>query len=448
VVFNPHAWESRAAIEMEVGRIPDEVRLVDDEGAPVPHQRVQSHATAGGRARIAFIAELPPLGYRVYQLQTEEPDAPSADAELADGASIGADASETTLENARFRLTFDPDTGYLVSLFDKEAGVEALAGPAAQPVVIDDPSDTWSHGVFRFDEEVGAFAAARLRVLETGPVKAVLRVESTYGRSRLIQDFTIYGGRVGPSRIDVHVTVDWHETFKMLKLRFPVNVRMMTATHGIPYGHIAREANGEEEPVQGWIDVSGTFRGGDLRYGLSVLNDGKASVDVDGSEIGLTVLRSPIYAHHVPAEPEPGRDYTFIDQGLQTFTYSLLPHRGRWEDAGTVRHAAELNQRPIALPATYRDGPLPRTARFLEVDAENVVVTVLKEAEDGGALILRAYESAGRSTQVTLRLPRWDREIRAEFAPSEIKSFRIPYDENQPVVETNFLEDDLSQAPV
>ena len=448
VAFNPHAWESRAVIEMEVGRIPDEVRLVDDEGAPVPHQRVQSHATAGGRARIAFSAELPPLGYRVYQLQTEGPDEQPADAELADGASAGVDASETALENAQFRLTFDPDTGCLISLFDKEAGVEALAGPAAKPVVIDDPSDTWSHGVFRFDDEVGAFTAARIRVLEAGPVKAVLRVESTYGHSRLIQDFTLYDGRFGPSRIDVHVTVDWHEQFKMLKLRFPVNVRMMTATHGIPYGHIAREANGEEEPIQGWVDVSGTFRGGDLRYGLSVLNDGKASVDVDGSDIGLTVLRSPIYAHHVPAEPEPGRDYSFIDRGRQTFTYSLLPHRGRWEEAGTVRHAAELNQRPVALPAAYRDGPLPRTDRFLEVDAENVVVTVLKEAEDGGALILRAYETAGRSIHATLRLPRWDREIRAEFAPSEIKTFRIPYDENEPVVETNFLEDDLSQAPV
>ena len=35
-------------------------------------------------------------------------------------------------------------------------------------------------------------------------------------------------------------------------------------------------------------------------YGLSILNDGKYSFDVDVRDIGLTVLRSPIYAHHDP----------------------------------------------------------------------------------------------------------------------------------------------------
>ncbi len=440
VVFNPHAWERRAAVEMEMGRIPEGCVLVDDEGTPVPHQRVQSHATAWGRVRIAFVASLPPLGYRVYHLKTEASDGGASNDGASNGGAPDLSADDTRLENDRFRLTFDPETGYLISLFDKDAGIEVLEGPAARPVVIDDPSDTWSHGIFRFDDEVGAFAAARVQVLEAGPVKAVLRVESTYERSRLVQDFTLYSGRSGPPRIDVHVTVDWHEQFKMLNLRFPVNVGATTATHAIPYGHIEREANGEEEAIQGWVDVSGTIRDVDLRYGLSVLNDGKPSTDVDGHEIGLTVLRSPIYAHHVPAEPEPERDYAFIDQGRQTFTYSLLPHRGSWAEAGTVRHAVELNAPPVAIPTTFRDGPLPQSNSFLVVDCENVVVAALKEAEDGNALILRAYETAGRATSAVLRLPAWAREIRADFVPGEIKTFRIPYDESTPVTETDFLE--------
>ena len=434
VVFNSHAWESRAEIEMEMGRLPERIALVDDRGHPVPHQRVQSHATAGGRTRVAFIATLPPLGYRVYRLQPMGPTVESPDVTMGD----------TTLENAHFRLTFDPEMGTLTSLLDKQAGVEALAGPAARPVVIADPSDTWSHGVFRFDEEVGTFTATRMRVLEVGPVKAVMQVESTYGHSRLIQNFTLYGGPDAPPRIDVHVTIDWHEQFKMLKLRFPINVRFLTATHAVPYGHVEREANGEEEPIQGWVDLSGTHPDGDIRYGLSVLNDGKASTDVNGHDIGLTVLRSPIYAHHSPTEPQPGRDYAFIDQGRQTFTYSLLPHCGSWEDAGTVRHAAELNRPPVALPTTYRDGPLPLTDSFLDVDCKNIAVAVLKQAEEGEALILRAYETEGRATTATLTLPRWGREIQAEFAQGEIKTFRIPDDEAAPVVETDFLEEKIS----
>lgn len=427
-VFNPHGWESHAQIELEMGRIAENSALVDDAGRPVPFQEVQSHATAG-RARISFPAQLPPMGYRVYRLLADGPRA-----ELSPLL-----ASDTALENGRFRLQFDPQTGYLISLFDKEAEVEALAGPAARPVVIADPSDTWSHNVFRFDVEAGVFTATRMWVKELGPVKAVLRVESAYGQSRLVQDFTIYGPG-GPERIDVHVTVDWHEQFKLLKLRFPVNVRLMTATHAIPYGHIERFANGDEEPIQDWVDISGTVRDGETPYGLSVLNDGKASVDVNVRDIGLTVLRSPIYAHHIPSEPQPDRAYSFIDQGRQQFTYSLLPHRGGWEDAGTVRQAAELNQPPVALIATYRDGPLPLSDSFVEVDQDNITVTVLKQAEDGDALILRVYETAGRATRATLRLPRWGREIDADFSRGEIKTLRIPDDPAAPVVETDLLE--------
>ncbi|MDT8307435.1 MAG: glycoside hydrolase family 38 C-terminal domain-containing protein, partial [Anaerolineae bacterium] len=246
----------------------------------------------------------------------------------------------------------------------------------------------------------------------------------------------------GLERIDVHVTVDWREQFKVLKLRFPLNLILMRAVYEIPYGHIERFANGEEEPAQSWLDVSGTSRDGGERYGLSLLNDGKYSFDVNIRDIGLTVLRSPIYAHHIPAEPLPDVHYQFMDQGLQRFTYALLPHAGSWEDAGTVRQAAELNQRPLALTGTYHeDGRLPWRDSFVEVDNEHVNVSVLKLAEEGDDLILRCYETARVATEATICLPHWQREIRAQFRPCEIKTFRIPADPEQPVVETNLLEE-------
>ncbi|HOU13498.1 MAG TPA: glycoside hydrolase family 38 C-terminal domain-containing protein [Anaerolineae bacterium] len=432
VVFNPHTWAVQAPVELEVGSSSAAGVLTDETGVPVAMQPVQSRATAGGRARISFVADLPPLGYRVYRLSSE-----SAPPDIAP-----VQATATTLENDRLRLTFDPATGFLVSLYDKDAALEVLAGPAARPVVLADTSDTWSHAVFRFDQICGEFTATRMRVIEQGPVKAVLRVESAWGQSRLAQDFTLY--RELP-RVDVHVTVDWHEQFKVLKLRFPVNVSAAQATHAIPYGHIARPATGDEEPIQDWVDVSGAAQN-DARYGLSLLNDGKYSVDVAGSNIGLTVLRSPIYAHHIPAEPHPERDYEFIDQGEQRFTYSLFPHRGSWEEAGTTRQAVELNQPPFALIATGRPtGTLPLRDAFISVNAANILVTAFKQAEDGaaadgGTLILRAYESIGAATHATLSLPHWARVIAADFGPCEIKTFRIPHDPAQPVTETNLLE--------
>ena len=177
-------------------------------------------------------------------------------------------------------------------------------------------------------------------------------------------------------------------------------------------------------------------------YGFSLLNDAKYSFDVNVNTLDLTVLRSPAYAHHIPATVDTSKLHTFIDQGIQRFSYSMLPHRGGWESAGTVKRAAELNQRPNALFATYHaDGKLPQSDSFIDVQPDNVIVTVLKQAEDGGDLIVRAYELTKTATPAaTIRLPKWNRLITATFAPGEIKTFHVPRDSAQPVVETNLLE--------
>jgi alpha-mannosidase len=235
--------------------------------------------------------------------------------------------------------------------------------------------------------------------------------------------------------------VDWREQMKMLKLRFPLNLNQMKVTSEIPYGHLEHFANGEEEPGQSWLDLSGISRDPSVAmYGLSLLNDGKYAWDVEIRDIGLTVLRSPIYAHHIPAVPQADGHYSFIDQGIQHFNYSLLPHTGLWEQAGTVQAAAELNSPPAAIVAAAHAGPLPQRDGFIGVTPETVVVSVLKEAEDGDAVIVRAYETTRAATHALIRLPKWDRVIEAQFAPAEIKTFRVPHDAAQPVTEVNLLE--------
>jgi alpha-mannosidase len=437
LVFNPHGWTSRVPVEVTAGWFRDaDYILVDETGATVPVQQVRSEATVPNVSQLSFVAELPPLGYRTYRLAKDV-------GSKGHGFGIGNQGfgdgwvGEAVLENGWFRLVVDAEAGGL-RLFDKRVGAEVFAGAAARAVVIGDPSDTWSHGVFRFDSEVGTFAAEGIRLLEHGPVKSVVRVTSVYGASRLIQDFTLYETL---PQIDVHVTVDWHEQFKLLKLRFPFNLTETQATYEIPYGHIVRSSDGEEEPGQSWVDVSGMLSGTDVAYGVSVLNDSKYSFSVDGAVLGMTVLRSPIYAHHVPFVPDPDGVYTFIDQGIQYFAYVLLPHTGTWKDAGTVQRAAELNQRPVVLKETYHPwGTLPQREAFVAVEPDNVVVSVLKQAEDDNAWILRCCETHNVATQATIRLPCRDRIIRADFGPCEIKTFRIPKDGTLPVVETDLLE--------
>ena len=431
LVFNPLTWPLKANLEIESSRLKPQNILVDESGNVIPHQGIQSTTTAG-RDRLCFTADLPALGYRIYRLLL------SSDIAQDDQTRAILQASNNVLESDRFRLEFDPMTGCIASLRDKQEDIEVFSGLAAQPVVLDDPADTWGHNVYKWDKVEGTFQAESVRLVEHGPVKSVIRVISRYGSSKLIQDFTMYANW---EQIDVSVMVDWHEQLKMLKLRFPVNVKFMKITHEISYGHTERFANGEEEPGQSWVDVSGISRDREIPYGFSLLNDSKYSLDVNVRDIGLTILRSPAYAHHIPAVLEPNGNYAFIDQGIQRFRYALFPHAGSWENAGTVQHAAELNQPPVALFATFHPGGiLSQSDSFLSVEPENVMVTVLKQAEDGDGIVLRAFETVGGVAHASIRLPKLGRVIEADFGPNEIKTFLIPHDAGKVIIETNLLE--------
>jgi alpha-mannosidase len=431
VVFNPHAWESRVQVEAEITPIRDHTILVDETGKQVPYQVVQSLATADGRWRISFIADLPPMGYRVYKVLNH------ASSNAAKLAASSIQASDYSMENDRIRLEFDANTGFISRLHDKKANFDVFAGAAAKPVVMEDKSDTWSHNIFHFQDAIGEFKARSVRRVEHGPVKSVIRVTSEYGRSIIVQDFTMYREL---DYIDVKVTVDWREQFKSLKLVFPINLQFTKQTYEIPYGFKEREHNGEEEPGQGWVDYTGIVRGDGSVYGLSLINDAKYSYSMLNKELAMTVLRSPIYAHHDPRVPDPDGHYTFIDQGIQTFHYRLLPHQGSWEHAGTVKRMLELNQRPVAIIETYHEGPLPQQDSYLSVDQDNIIISAVKKAEDNDDLIIRCYESTKTATKAVLTFPKWNRTVEASFGPCEIKTLRIPVNAGQPAVETNLLE--------
>lgn len=429
VVFNPHSWPVRAPVELEFARIRDEDVLLDPAGSEVHHQRLRSEATvsSGSRNRLGFVADLPAGGYRVFQLIPHGNRTPP---ELVSG-------TETSLENQWFRLEIDPETGALASLFDKRFDFEWLRAPAGVGLVLEDPSDTWSHGLVRYDRIIGWFENPSTKLVERGAVKSVVRSTARFGASTLTQDFTLYRDL---ARIDVGVTVDWREQFKLLKLSFPLNLFFTTATFEVPYGTLVREANGDEVAGQSWVDLTGIGRNNGNRLGLSLLNDGKYSYDVTEKVINLTVLRSPIYAHHDPYVPQPDGEYRFIDQGIQRFNYSLLPHAGDWRDAETARRAAEINVPPVPLVESSHPGPLPLAASFLSTSPSNVNATVMKRWEDGDAMIVRCLETAGIATQGRVELPFWERSIDLSFGPAEIKTLLIPRDRAVPTREINLLE--------
>jgi alpha-mannosidase len=417
VVFNPHPWPLSTVQEVEYTWMREEgAHVVDDEGQEVPVQLTRSLTTMSGqRARLVFPVEVPPLGYRTYRVKkgTVEWDSPPA--------------TETRLENEQVLLELDERSGRTAKLVHKQSGVDVAAPDERHAVVIDDRSDTWGHAVVAYDGEVGEFECESVRLLENGPVRSIVRVESRYGDSTLREDYIV---AVGAPYVDVRVTIDWREKLALLKLRYPTSVETDTATFETPYGSIERQAGGDEEPGQSWVDVSGADRG------LTVANDAKYGYDVRGGDIGISAVRSPVWAWHDPRELEGEGDYVYMDQGQQTFNVRLIPHAGDRRHADVVRRAIELDQPAFGLIETFHEGPLPQRGSYGDDGGGDVVVTAVKGAEDGDGFVVRAYESAGRASHARFEI--LGRVFESDFGATEIKTFVVSRDGE--VRETDLLE--------
>ena len=429
VVFNAHAWCGKMVIDLEVrGLSDDNFKLTDASGNKIPAQRIRSEATVNGQSRLLFVAELPSMGYEVFRLYLKAEDAPRFP---------HVKVTDNMLENARYRISFDEATGYLASLYDKQSDLEVLRREGARLAVIEDLSDTWSHNIFKFDKHLGDMKAVSRTVLEDGPVRSTVRIKYKYNTSYVVQDFRLYSEL---DYVEVRVRVDWREPQTILKIKYPVNFNFRKPTYEIPYGYIEKSANGEEEPGQTWFDFSGEHLQKGVMYGLAIANNAKYSYSFDVDEMNLTVLKNSVYAHHDPKKLEDGVEYEFVDDGIQEFMYMLLPHTGGWKDSEIVKHARELNQKPVTIIETFHKGSLPARNSFLSMESDNVVISAMKEAEDGDGVIIRAYETKRQASQALLKIPFLNREETLSFAPCEIKTVKLPYDHSAPVMEVNLLE--------
>jgi alpha-mannosidase len=428
LVFNPQSWRVREPVEVEVERLGDRPpRLVRHDGKEVAYQEIR---TAGvkveSRIRLVFEDEFPSLGYALYYLDF--------DGTRTSAQTPGVRVEPNALENDFVRISFDTKTGAIRSYFDKTMNRELLKAPA-EAVVLEDWDDTWGHKIVAYDREVGRFGAAEFRTIETGPERGRIQVKTHYGGSSLLQDYTLQAS--GPE-LRCRLTVNWNEYYKVLKIGFPTVLEMGTLTYSIPYGFIERPMNGEEEPGQTWVDISG--RDGHGKFGLALLNDSKCGYSVKDGKIRLTVLHSTAWSHHTPQTLDEREGIRIMDTGVHEFSYALLPHPGDWRDGDIARRAESFGMKPLVVLTDRHPGPWPGRKEFLTVSSPHVAATVLKMAENERALILRLVELAGRETTGEVRTVLADKPIPYNLRPCEIKTILLPLDKKRPPREVSLIE--------
>lgn len=436
VVFNGAAQDADAWLEYEPWtgwQHWDEYGwgFVDEDGQPVAHQNIdplEALTESGGRIRrLLFQATLPALGYRIFRFA---PGLPRIDAPIG-GVRVAAGAWGAELANDLLALRLDPATGTIVSCIDQRTGLE-LAGPRGWNVgeVVEDRSDTWSHGVRGYGEALGTFGNARIRVGDSGPLQASLLVERSYGASTWQQQIIL---RVGESAVTVRNWLLWLEPWRLVKLACDVNTPAPISTHDAPFGSIVRPCDGQEFPTHMWLDVSGPCatpgaQAGRSAHqapavGLALLNDGKYGCDVSGSRLRLTILRCVPYAYHEPHPFGARQRYDWVDLGSQSFTVVLRPHVGDWRESDTVLRARALNQPPLLVTMHAHPGDLPRRAGLAALDHSGVELAACKPAEDGEGFTVRLVELHGRECSTTFN---WlGQAIPVTLTPHEVVTLRL-----------------------
>jgi alpha-mannosidase len=463
LVFNSLPWERTDVVWLDVGahgHAPLHFKIVDAAGHSVPYQI----ETAEGAAKAVFIAEkVPGLGYKEYRILPSE-EQPRFATDLV--------VSGLKLANSQVEVVLDPQSGNLKSLKKNDSAQDFLRedNPGAALEVWEDKPPQAPNGEPAWNIYLGADnkldKAESVKVLETGPVRAVVEVRKSFGASAFIEKIVLYSHA---DRVDFELRIDWHEKYRFAKVAFPFNLRNVYATYEIPYGVIQRfdytlksdpgirltapprtwefaDRTKFEVAGQRWADVSNQH--GDC--GVTLLNDSKYGFSYQENTLRMSLVRGPRRGY--PDMPD-----TWSDQsgdpivGVHQINYALVPHRGTWQSADATRRGAEFNIPLLVRVEPSHPGQLAETYRALEVQPGNVTVESVKKAEDTNDWIVRLYETEGRAATAVLdfahnpRLVRetdmmeWDKFVPAKsFAirgtqvtvpvkPYEVKTLRVEF---------------------
>jgi alpha-mannosidase len=389
VVYNPLAAARTDLVEATVQlRVPAPatIRVIDRvSGRDMP---VQILDRQGNQARILFSADVPSIGFKVFEVRAEEPPVP---------AISGLKVTMSSLENSRYSVKIDAN-GDLASIYDKEAAHELLNAPARLELR-NNPSPDKPAWRILYETITSAPreypAAPVVRIVERGPVRAALEITRKAAGSTFIQRVML---TEGGDRVDVENLVDWKSPNTLLKASFPLAASNPQATYDLGLGTVERGNNSGdryEVPAQKWADL--TDRGGS--YGAAILNDCKYGWDKPADHVlRLTLLHTPL----PKAYPYQGSN----DLGRHRFVYAIAGHRGDWRSGRIPARAAALNQPMIAFQTTPHAG-LAAAFSMLTLDDTNgqIAVTALKKAEDEDEVVLRLQEQYGRPARTRIKFP-------------------------------------------
>jgi alpha-mannosidase len=375
VVFNPTGFNRSETVEVGDIDNPEDLVICENDGTILPVQ-------VPGDGNLIFTANnIPSMGYRTYTIKRGSFQ--KQNRLINNELKVDRYCMSNSLIDVKMN-----ENSEIISIFDKEEGREVLKegyrGNVLQAFE-DKPvaHDAWDINIYYTEKMWEISNVESAMVIENGPVRACLEIKRKFLKSHIVQKIYLY---INSKRIDVETVVDWKETHILLKTAFPVDIHANTAAYEIQFGNVERPTHWNtswdyarfEVCAQKWVDFS------EGNYGVSMLNDCKYGHDIKNNVIRQTLIKSPKW----PNEES--------DREVHTFTYSIYPHKGGWEEAGTVKQAYFLNCPCLAFYRKQQRGNLPDSLGFVSINQPNVVLETVKKAEEDDNIVVRLYECENR----------------------------------------------------
>jgi hypothetical protein len=412
LVFNTLSWQRSGLVTLDLD---DGSAIAEYPGGKlVPLEVLRKGA---GYERVRFLAKnVPAMGYRCYQFISRPKGA------LA--PVIVKPEQTTTMENAYYRVTVDPQTGAVKSIFDKQLGRELV--DSSSPYGMDQYLYV-SGGGKRTTQIVylqKSLPLARLTIhpstgghvvgLRRTPYGQVMTLESSDVHTPLIRTSIILFNDKKEIEFVNHFRKQAVRGKEAVYFAFPFAVPKPDFTYEIQ---------------NGWVDPSRDMLKGagvewfSVRHWVKVADSdvSAAVVPVDAPLITLGDINrgtwpetfapksSTIFSYalnnywHTNYRGEQGGDFTFryvMTSGAQLSPADLARlGRAAMTPLETER---VIDQDKVGNPPRPLD---PAPAGFLNVSAPNVVVEDWKAANNGQGTIVRLLEVGGRATSATLTFP-------------------------------------------
>ena len=381
LVSNSVEVDRRGAVRVELKNVKSPyVRVFDNKLREVASQIISDE---NGVKTVLFLADVPSLGYRVFDVR--ESDEPCK-------IKSRLKATETTLENQKYIVTLNRN-GNISSITDKEDGDRELL---SQPIVLGLFNYTgskewpaWEMNYEEADKEPDRIPqAVSVKITERGPVRCAIEVIQHDGKSEFKTYICLTDGS---PLVEVYNEIEWQSMRTLAKHRFAFTAENDKASFDLGLGVIERENMNEklfEVPAQRWADI--TDRSGD--FGVSVLSECKHGWDkYNDCTLRLTAIHSPKKNYRIDSMQ------SMMEFGLNLYSFALFSHKGKVGEDTQLQ--ARLFTTPMSAVAFSRHrGELGGEYSFGSVSTNDVIIRCLKKKyhSDKDEYIVRFNEGANK----------------------------------------------------